>query len=374
MVTLTAAMLAWALLASIGRNAPVPAPDYAAVHDEALRRAQVWVEPRTPIERARLGENPPGPGEFAADQVVDCTFKPGGVAGSTPKFECELPGGETLKVKYGVSNAEVYTEVAASRLLSALGFPTDRMYVVARLRCLGCPKDPFEVLQCVNGGTPIATCFPGLDFARAEEFSPAVIERPIEGRRIESDKERGWTWEELAKIDPKAGGATRDQIDALRLLAVLLGHWDNKANNQRLVCLGEPRSSGKCRRPLAMIQDLGGTFGPNKLNLTAWAATPIWSDAATCSVSMKKLPYGGSTFPDVTITEGGRRFLADRLRKVSSQQVRDLFEGAGISRYPHKTEDGRDVGKWAGAFEDKVRAIVDRAPCPGGSRPVAIGW
>jgi hypothetical protein len=158
----------------------------------------------------------------------------------------------------------------------------------------------------------------------------------------------------------------------LRLLAVLLGHWDNKANNQRLVCLGEKRSSDKCRRPLAMIQDLGGTFGPNKLNLTAWAATPIWSDAATCSVSMKKLPYGGSTFPDVTITEGGRRFLADRLRKLSSQQVRDLFEGAASRdirtrpRRARRREMGRRL-RGQGARHRRSR------PLPGGSRPAATG-
>ena len=362
---LSAAMFTFALLGSVLWDAPSPPADPAAVHDEVLRRAQVWVEPSTPIEKAKLGENPPGHGAFAADQVVDCRFKPGGVSGTTPKFDCELPGGEKIKVKYGASNPEVYTEVAATRLLAALGFPTDRMYVVARLRCFGCPKHPFEVLQCVNGGTPIAKCFPGLDYARAQEFTPAVIERPVEGRRIETANERGWTWEELAKIDAKAGGATRDQVDALRLLAVLLGHWDNKANNQRLVCVGEMDSSGNCRRPLAMVQDLGSTFGPNKLNLTAWAATPIWSDAATCSVSMRKLPYGGSTFPDVRITEGGRRFLADRLRKLSPQQVHELFDGARISMYPHhKTADARDAGTWARVFEDKVRAIADRDACP----------
>jgi len=344
-----------------------PPANYAVVHDRALRRAQVWIEPATPIEKARLGENPAGPDSFASDQVVECRFKPGGISGSTPKFECELRDGGKVKVKYGVRNPEVYTEVAASRLLSALGFPTDRMYVVGRVRCFGCPSDPFEGLQCVNEGTPIARCFPRLDYSRAEEFTPAVIERPVEGRRIETEKARGWKWEELAKIDPAAGGATRDQVDALRLLAVLLVHWDNKANNQRLVCLGTKGAAAKCDRPLAMVQDLGSTFGPDKLDLDKWAATPIWVDAATCSVSMKQLPYGGSTFPDTRITEGGRKFLSGRLRRLSTAQIRELFEGARIASYPHKTEKARDVDQWVRAFEDKVRAIVDRAPCPDAS-------
>src|SRR5436190_4219176 len=79
----------------------IPVTSFAAVHDDALRRAQVWIEPETPIQDARLGENPAGSDTFAPDTVVSCRFRPGGVAGSTPKFDCELPGGEKVKVKYG---------------------------------------------------------------------------------------------------------------------------------------------------------------------------------------------------------------------------------------------------------------------------------
>ena len=58
--------------------------------------------------------------------------------------------GEIVKIKYGRSNPEVYTEVAATRLLAALGFPADRMFVINRVRCFGCPPDPFPALECVN--------------------------------------------------------------------------------------------------------------------------------------------------------------------------------------------------------------------------------
>jgi hypothetical protein len=343
-----------------------PSP-FALIHDEALRRAQVWAEPVTPVESSKLGENPSGNDAFSDDAVVECRFKPGGVAGSTPKFDCELPSGERLKVKYGASNAEVYTEVAATRLLAALGFHADRMYVVGRVRCFGCPPDPFERLQCVNEGTPIDQCFPGLDYTRAETFEPAVIERPIEGRRIETPKERGWKWEELAKIDPAAGGAPRAHVDAFRLMAVLLGHWDNKAKNQRLLCLGERHASVTCERPVAMVQDVGATFGPDKLDLAQWDAMPVWADAPGCVVSMKALPYGGSTFPDTQISEAGRQFLAERLRKLSPRQIRELFEGARFARFPHKDPAAGNVESWVRAFGNKVRAIADRAPCPDAS-------
>ena len=44
-------------------------------------------------------------------------------------------------MKYGRYNGEVYAEVAATRLLWALGFPADRNYPV-RVVCAGCSEDP----------------------------------------------------------------------------------------------------------------------------------------------------------------------------------------------------------------------------------------
>jgi hypothetical protein len=72
---------------------------FTALHAEVLRRAHVWEEPATPIEDAKLDRNPDGHGSFAVDDVVECTFKLGGISGSTPKFECELADGEHVKVK-----------------------------------------------------------------------------------------------------------------------------------------------------------------------------------------------------------------------------------------------------------------------------------
>jgi hypothetical protein len=82
---------------------------------------------------------------------------------------------------------------------------------------------------------------------------------------------------------------------------------------------------------------------------------------------MKALPYGGSTFPDTRITEEGRLFLASRLARLSRQQIHDLFEGAQFRKYPHKNREGAEVANWVRAFEKKVRAITDRAPCPAAS-------
>jgi hypothetical protein len=158
-------------------------------------------------------------------------------------------------------------------------------------------------------------------------------------------------------------------VDALRLMAIFLGHWDNKAKNQRLLCRGEKKNSDGCDRPLAMIQDLGATFGPQKLDLAGWSRTRIWTDATSCKVSMHRMPFGGSTFPDVFVSEEGRQLLASRLSRLSTEQIRALFDGARVAHYPHRRVSARNVDNWVRAFQAKVRAIVDRAPCPGDPAP-----
>ena len=97
--------------------------------DAALASARVWAPPETPPGSVDVSLNTPGPGGFDANLDVDCTFTLEPSGGSTPKFVCELANGDHVKVKYGevIPNGEVPAEIAATRLLTALGFPTDRM-------------------------------------------------------------------------------------------------------------------------------------------------------------------------------------------------------------------------------------------------------
>ncbi len=98
------------------------------------------------------------------------------------------------------------------------------MYVVGTVRCFGCPAFPY----------PKVGIFDALrtDPSRAIDFEMAVIERRLPGREIDG----GWGWPELSSVDEAAGGATRAEVDAFRLLAVFLNNWDAKPVNQRLLC------------------------------------------------------------------------------------------------------------------------------------------
>jgi hypothetical protein len=346
-------------------SAPASAPARIdpGTRQRALRSARVWSPPAVPPGAADLSANPPG--GFNPGDEVTCRFMLEPVGGTTPKFNCEGPGGETLKVKYGAANAELHAEVAATRLLSALGFGADHMFVVRRVRCAGCPRFPFQALQC-HAKTPFdSACFGGgLDYSRVIDFDHAVVERRLAGRRLETVDTAGWAWFELSAIDPAAGGASIAEVDALRLMAILLAHWDNKSENQRLLCPpGADLPDGGCARPFALLQDLGATFGPAKVELRNWRSNPVWADRRSCRVSMKHLPWNGSTFPDHQISEGGRRLLLGLLEQLTDAQLTALFESSGITSFDQVSVDGRDAKAWVAAFQDKVKQIRDAGPC-----------
>ena len=240
-----------------------------------MRQARVWA-PHTGSS-ADLGTNPSDPTGSLSAPIVRCRYLDGPARGTTAKFDCVLPDGEIVKVKYG-HTGEIHAEVAASRLLTALGFGADPMFLVPRLRCYGCVRTPFYtywLLDKLRARDLLVRSIPEDSYT---DFEWPSVERHFDGVTIEAGQERGWAWFELEPIDSSLG-ANRDERDALRLAAVLLAHWDNKASNQRLVCLAPaPAAPSTCPRPFALINDLGATFGPNKLDLDRWRELPVWTD------------------------------------------------------------------------------------------------
>jgi hypothetical protein len=335
-----------------------------SARDDALTAARVWRPPAVPIPDASLSQNPSGTGALISGDEVSCTFVETAVSGTTPKFSCRLTSGEIVKVKYGASNPERIAEVMATRLLATLGFGADHMFVVGRVRCAGCPPLPFAAARCLGRFGWRAFCFAGTDASQTVIFDGAVVERRAAGDAIEAYDGQGWAWHELDRIDPARGGATRAEVDALRLVAMLLAHWDNKSENQRLVCPAEAsKKNGICAAPVAIIQDLGATFGPLKLDLVNWRRVSVWSNRARCEVSMRALPYAGATFEDRRISDAGRRLLVDLLDQLSDLQLRDLFTSSGVTAYEHLTAEGRDASAWVRAFKGKVREIREGGPC-----------
>jgi len=364
----------------------MPGVQAAALRADALVRARIWMQPETAIERADLRHTPRA--EVPVPDEAVCRFFFKKTNGSTQKFFCVFRGGEVMKVKYG-RDAEIQTEVAATRLFRALGAGANEMYYVKKLRCFGCPKEPDALLRCVSSRsaevrrecapiygerTPAGGFQVRLDYGRYVDFTNVSVQHWFPGKTIRTDRVDGWGWDELDRLQSGSGGASRAERDALRLLAVFLNDWDNSADNQRLVCLsGGEQDGGGCSRPFAYVDDLGGTFGgipkiwtrtESAPDVEGWRAVPVWKDAASCRVSLRSPALHHATFKDAEISESGRRFLADRLRRLSPAQIRGLFEAAGFGDLEGASEQSRDLGRWVSAFEGKAREIVEAGPCP----------
>jgi hypothetical protein len=338
---------------------PLDAADTEAARSEALRRAVVWM----PVDpgSADLASNPPDPTGTLSEPIVRCRYLDGPARGTTTKFDCVLRDGEVVKVKYG-STGEIHAEIAASRLLTALGFGADRVFLAPRVRCYGCVRTPFYtnwLLDRLHARAWVEEAVPGDMYT---DFEWAGVERRFGGIAVQAGAHEGWAWFELQSIDPSLVNG-RAERDALRLAAILLAHWDNKAANQRLVCLDAvPSTAQPCHKPFALIHDLGATFGPNKVALAHWRAVSIWADRARCLVSMRQFPYSGSTFSDTAISEAGRQLIARQLTRLSERQMEALFASARFREFAGDT-DG-DPRAWTAAFLDKVRQIADGAACP----------
>lgn len=346
------AVIAWlvippGMMPTLASDPPVDA-EATRARLAALARANVFADAGTKRPETPVGE-------------INCRFLDTPVSGTTAKFDCTLDDGGHLRVKYGWTE-EIRAEVAATHLLAAVGFGADDVSMARRVRCYGCPRWPMLARQAAGRLHLDNFLKERINYDLYTDFEWVSVERRGWHHELKFGGQEGWSWDELSAIDPALGGATEAEVDAFRLMAMFLNHWDNKASNQRLICpaaqdskeRGDSDATSNCDHPLAMIQDVGSTFGPKKVNLHSWSESPVWADAASCTVSMKRLPYHGSTFPDVSISEEGRRLLTDRLEQLSASQLTALFTNARFD----------DVDRWVAALERRVAAIAHRPPCP----------
>jgi hypothetical protein len=208
---------------------------------------------------------------------------------------------------------------------------------------------------------------------------------------LETKTDEGVNWKEYEKIDEKDGGASRRDLDALKLLATFVQDADSKSSNQRLACYQEDfRNAGGsgqafCTKPVVMIQDLGSTFGSggvvniNKMDFKGWKNTEVFNTPEEAKLLIKnnvKVCVGnlvasmgagdvGLTHP--FIGEEGRQFLTDLMNQLTDQQIRDLFRVARVdqlNQFEEKEGTKRKItaDDWAIVFNQK-RAKLNEERC-----------
>ena len=129
--------------------------------------------------------------------------------GTSTKFDCALDDGEIIRVKYG-HQPEIHAEVAATRLLAALGYAADHVYLIPRLRCRGCPMNPFVTMVLLDA---ISADLKGPRRTGNEDyrdFEWVSVERKFDAAPIEDETREGWAW---WRSSPRIGTTRRITSD-----------------------------------------------------------------------------------------------------------------------------------------------------------------
>jgi len=384
---------AWAVLllpltTSAGDILKLPTPT-SNERIEYIRRARVW-EP-TDVSSRNLYNGPEGELKFPVDQEITCDFFPKPLAGLTEKFLCRLDNGRIFKVKYdeGDRFKEAFGEVLGTRLFWALGFYADRMLPV-RVTCRGCPKHPWLYVNASKNKhrldeKGLIRSLPPEAEVGTYTFDPAALEEKLDAEPIEERKDQGWSWKSLKLVDEALGGATKAEIDALKLLNAFVQNSDNKAKQNSLVC---PRNdlvegdAGKvtCRRPILYVDDLGSVFGnggfrtgyDGRIDYEGWKKRAVWRDRDSCKARLVSIMgiFRTTTLSDPVISEAGRALLARQLGQLSDAQIADLFRAARIERLHQTMPDGASgrrevtVKDWVELFKKKRAEITNHPGCP----------
>ena len=157
-----------------------------------LATAKIWSDPGEVTPEMVLAGRPLKQQSEAFEaalrgEPLPCDFaKPGkALGGNTPKFACVTPDGTTIRVKYSDGskdgNREIFSAVAAAKLLWALGFVSDPIYPIT-LDCRDCPANPMSGAGTRARRSYLATFQP--------QLSRLVM---VDG----DDADQGWRWGEV---------------------------------------------------------------------------------------------------------------------------------------------------------------------------------
>jgi len=348
----------------------------------------VWE--RTDVAAKDLFEGPAGRLPIAIDSEVACDFVPKAMSGWSEKFTCRLEDGTEIKVKYdGPSDyKEAYGVVLGTRLFWALGFYADRM-IPAHVTCRGCPEEPF-VWVSEKQRRPVddkghLKSLPRKAHVGTYRFDVATIEESVDAETFEQEEHQGWDWDVLEDVDAAAGGATRAEIDALKLLMAFVHNADNKASQNRLACprdatATDASGAARCERPILYVHDLGSVFGrggfttggTGRIDYEGWKSRRVWRDASSCRARLSSVGgfFRHTTLKDPVIGESGRALLADLLGRLSDRQIADLFRVARVDRLGLELKDPEGgkrpvaIDDWVRLFKDKRREITEHPACP----------
>ena len=230
-------------------------------------------------------------------------------SGTKPKVEVTDANGTVWIAKFASQSStgtEVHAEIAASRLLWALGYFVEEHYFVAKEKITGVQRGRRTSHAISPDGSFSA--------ARFERRPPEVS--------------RGDHWD--LNDNPFVGSP---ELSGLKILVMLLNNWDARPGNTRI--LRVPKHGGGTEERY-VLSDLGTAFGrmesaagkATRWNLTQYASSNFIRRVVDDTL---EFCHGLDQSPPVRVPLTHARWLSDLASQLSHAQVRRSFEASGAS-------------------------------------------
>lgn len=270
---------------------------------------------------------------------------------------------------------EVFTSVAATRIMWVLGFPADHTYPVGTASCIGCGDDPFGN-KLANNTAPLTD--------KPATFKVASVERELSWDEIAPDNDETWSWDDATKFyaDGTWSHQQRVEYDAYRLALGLI-HYHNALPQQNRVDCAEWKegATGKdkfCQKPMIYVHDLGSTFGKKRSGFDVLGTNPRGSFSAwepqTVFVDPKNCELRATLLGDKQVLKEAQQLMIQRVAKLDHDTVRTIFSTAGFQMMDQKQiKKLRDSGsqnpgdaaldEWTNTFLKRVDEIRTAQNC-----------
>jgi len=230
-------------------------------------------------------------GEEMKPDISKITFIEQKKGGYSTKYRVRDAKGNEWIAKLG---KEAQPDTAANRLLWALGYETEIAYLYPHLTIEG--KGQFDNVRL--------------------EARPADVKRA--GR---------WAWENNPFTNTP-------EFRGLKILMIMINNWDMKDdNNEILATRGDTTGEGELRY---IISDLGGSFGKTGGIISRSRNKPSDYEKATFIQKVNgdviDFKYSGKNkklFDNLTVADA--RWLSERLKRLSDEQIKDAFRAANYS-------------------------------------------
>jgi hypothetical protein len=270
---------------------------------------------------------------------------------------------------------EVFTAVATTRIMWALGFPADYVYPAGSVNCVGCTDDPF--------GQKLSDNKASLKDAPAV-FKVVNVERELPLDQINPEDDETWSWTDAAKFysDGEWTHQQKVEFDAYRLALGLIHYYNALPQQNRLVCAEwEPVEAGHskvCRKPMIYVHDLGSTFGKKRSGLDLFGTNPrgIFDayEPQTVFLSPANCELRATLLGDKKVLKEAQDLMIQRLARLDRDTVKSIFRVARFNMMDQKqvrrlraagsqNVDEAALDEWTNVFLKRIEEVRTASNC-----------